>query len=75
MESKKERLNVKAKTFNKNYKRLEKYLAKKGMFLCGISKDFERFPIFKGYGVNDPNNKYVGYANNMCEIDSIVWNK
>jgi len=70
-----EELKIKVKKFNENHNKLEEYLEKKNMFLCGVSKNFKTFPIFEGKGINDPNNKMVGYANNMCEIDSIIWNR
>lgn len=70
-----EELRAKIITCNENHKNLVEYLAKKNMFICGVSADFKRFPIFEGKGVGYPGNKYVGYANDMCEIDSIVWDK
>lgn len=70
-----EELRTKIKTCNENHKKLVEYLTKRNMYICGVSADFKRFPIFEGKGVNDPNSKCVGYANSMCEIDSIVWDK
>ena len=70
-----EELILKVKAFNDNHKKLTEYLAKRNMFICGASADFKHFPIFEGKSVDHPDNKCVGYANDMCEIDSIVWNK
>jgi hypothetical protein len=70
-----EELREKIIIFNENHKQLVEYLTEKNMFVCGLSSDFKRFNIYEGNGVNDPYNKYVGYANDRCEIDSIVLNR
>jgi hypothetical protein len=42
-----EELRTRIKTFNENHKQLEEYLAKKNMFVCGVSKILKDFLYLK----------------------------